>query len=124
MNKTVACLLQVAYRVGTGGSCGFGPIGDPYPDSAIASIRSTSAIVAQLPESGCGVCIQLTCADQVRGPTQNAVLQTSTLTVLAVFHSVHGLCFQGLIPGCDWMAMHSAWSRGSSISIAARSNCS
>ena len=58
-------LMQVAYRVGTGGSCGFGPIGDPYPDSAIASIRSSSDIVAQLPESGCGACIQLTCADQV-----------------------------------------------------------
>ncbi|KAK9916482.1 hypothetical protein WJX75_003217 [Coccomyxa subellipsoidea] len=55
---------EASYRVGTGGSCGFGPIGDPYPDSAIASIRSTSAIVAQLPESGCGACIEITCADQ------------------------------------------------------------
>ncbi|BDA41084.1 probable Expansin-B17 at N-terminal half [Coccomyxa sp. Obi] len=55
---------EVSYRVGTGGSCGFGPIGDPYPDSAVLSIRSTSAVVAKLPESGCGACIQLTCTDQ------------------------------------------------------------
>ncbi|CAL8466633.1 g6169 [Coccomyxa elongata] len=56
---------EVSYRVGTGGSCGFGPIGDPYPDSAVLSIRSSSAVVAKLPESGCGACIQLTCVDQV-----------------------------------------------------------
>lgn len=62
----LVCGLQVSYRVGTGGSCGFGPIGDPYPDSAVLSIRSSSAVVAKLPESGCGACIQLTCVDQVR----------------------------------------------------------
>lgn len=61
----LVCGLQVSYRVGTGGSCGFGPIGDPYPDSAILSIRSSSPVVAKLPESGCGACIQLTCSDQV-----------------------------------------------------------
>ena len=70
------CELQVSYKVGTGGSCGFGPIGDPYPDSAVLSIRSTSAVVAKLPESGCGACIQLTCADQVSCITNSRLFFT------------------------------------------------
>ena len=64
------------------GSCGFGALGSSaYPYGAIASILNTSAVLAGLPSSGCGACIQLTCMNQA-----SALLQAGLRLVHALSH--------------------------------------